>query len=63
MKVAMDSTVVIDTPQAPMINGFVKAMWMHQAEASGGGFHKAIRVFDRIEDIPGGRSSKEPRDD
>jgi hypothetical protein len=63
MKVAMDSTVVIDTPEAPMIDGFVKAMWRHQAEASGAGLPKAIRVFDRIENIPGGRSSKEPRDD
>lgn len=56
LKVAMESTVVIDTQDAPVINGFVMEMWRHQPEPSGAGLPKAVRVFDRIEDFFGHRS-------
>jgi hypothetical protein len=51
-KVAMESTVVVDTLQAPVIEGYVAEMWGHQLEPSGAGLPKAVRVWSRIEDIP-----------
>lgn len=50
MKVAMESTVVIDTPEAPTINEFVVKMWRRQKGPSGSGLPQVIRVFNRIED-------------
>lgn len=58
LKVAMESTVVIDTQEAPVINGLVMDMWEHQPEPSGAGLPKAVRVFNRIEDILDHRSSE-----
>ncbi|MGN5734690.1 DUF4238 domain-containing protein [Arthrobacter psychrochitiniphilus] len=52
MKVAMDSTVVIDTPEAPVINGLVMDMWRNQHQASGMGAPQAIHVWRRSGDIP-----------
>lgn len=52
MKIAMESTVVIDTPEAPVINGLVAEMWKHQPKPSGSGAPRAIRVFSNFEDIP-----------
>lgn len=51
VKIAMESTVVIDTLDAPVINGFVVEMWKHQAGPSGAGVPQAIRVFNNLEDI------------
>ena len=56
MKVAMGSTVVVDTPEAPVINGFVLEMWSHQREPSGAGLPNAVRVWSRIEGIAGSPS-------
>ncbi|WP_100809980.1 MULTISPECIES: DUF4238 domain-containing protein [unclassified Microbacterium] len=50
-KVAMESTVVIDTPEAPVITSFVTEMWSHQPEPTGAGLPKTVRVFNRIDDI------------
>lgn len=52
MKIATESTVVIDTLEAPVINGVVAEMWKYQAEPSGTGVPRAIRVFDDLGDIP-----------
>ncbi len=52
MKIAMESTVVIDTLEAPVINGLVAQMWNIQAVPSGAGVPQAIRVFNSPEDIP-----------
>lgn len=52
MKVAVESTVVIDTPEAPLISSLVAEMWAYQPEPLGAGLPQAIRVFDRLEDIP-----------
>lgn len=52
MKIAMESTVVIDTLEAPVINGFVAEMWKYQAKPSGTGVPQTIRVFKDLEDIP-----------
>jgi hypothetical protein len=52
MKIAMESTVVVDTIDAPIFNMLVAEMWSHQLEPSGEGLPKAIRVWSRIEDIP-----------
>ncbi|CAH0165295.1 hypothetical protein SRABI128_00895 [Microbacterium sp. Bi128] len=52
MKIAMESTVVVDTVEAPVVNGFVAEMWNHQPGPSGAGVPQAIRVFDNLEDIP-----------
>jgi len=58
MKVAMESTVVVDTLQAPVIKGrHVAGMWNHQLDPSGAGLPKAVRVWSRIEDIPDLRSN------
>ncbi|WP_454113159.1 hypothetical protein [Microbacterium maritypicum] len=51
LKVAMESTVLIDTKDAPVISGFVMDMWGHQREPSGAGLPKAIRVFNRMGDV------------
>ena len=56
MKVAMESTVVVDTPEAPVIKSFVAEMWRYQLEPSGTGLPKAVHVWSRIEDIPDSRS-------
>lgn len=56
MKVAMESTVVVDTLEAPVINGFVMEMWNHQRDPSGAGLPNAVRVWSRIEDIAGSPS-------
>lgn len=55
-KIAMESTVVVDTPEASIIKGFVEEMWSHQLEPSGTGLPKAVHVWSRIEDIPDSRS-------
>jgi hypothetical protein len=57
-KVAMESTVVVDTPEAPVINGGVMEMWGYQSEPSGAGVPKAIHIWSRIEDIPESRSGE-----
>ena len=59
MKVAMESTIVVDTPEAPVINGFVMEMWSHQPEPSGAGLPNAVGVWSRIEDIPDSRSEED----
>jgi hypothetical protein len=51
-KVATESTVVVDTLQAPIINGYVADLWSHQREPSGAGRPNAVRVWSRIGDIP-----------
>jgi hypothetical protein len=51
IKVAVESTVVIDTPEAPVINGLVREMWRYQPQPSGMGAPKAIRVWSQPEDI------------
>jgi hypothetical protein len=56
MKVAMESTVVVDTPEAPVINEFVTEMWRHQRVPSGAGVPNAVRVWSRIEDMVGSPS-------
>lgn len=60
MKIAMESTVVIDTLEAPFINGFLADMWKYQPEPSGAGVPRTTRVFSRFEDVPGrdGASSR-----
>ncbi|MEB0288498.1 DUF4238 domain-containing protein [Cryobacterium sp. 10S3] len=55
MKVAMESTVVVDTPDAPVIRGLVMQMWRYQPRPSGMGAPKAIHVWSRPEDIPDSR--------
>ncbi|WP_432733115.1 DUF4238 domain-containing protein [Microbacterium sp. MM2322] len=52
MKIAMESTVVIDTLEAPVINGLVAEMWKYQAKPIGAGVPQATRVLGNIEDIP-----------
>jgi hypothetical protein len=59
MKVAMESTVVVDTPEAPVINGFVMEMWGNQPEPSGAGVPKSVHLWSRIEDIPDSRSDQD----
>jgi|GEM_PF-6815758 len=58
LKVAMESTVVIDTQEAAVINDFVMDMWGHQREPGGAGLPKAVRVFNRIEDISDYRAAR-----
>lgn len=61
IKIAMESTVVIDTLEAPVIKGFVAEMWKYQAEPSGTGVPQAIRIFNSFEDIPArSKSSSDP---
>jgi hypothetical protein len=57
MKVAMESTVDVDTLEAPIITGFVAEMWSHQPEPSGAGLPKAIHLWSRIEDIANSHSN------
>ncbi|MEV7769861.1 DUF4238 domain-containing protein [Microbacterium sp. NPDC086615] len=52
MKIAMESTVVVDTLEAPVIGGFVAQMWKYQAAPSGAGVPRAIRIFNSPEDVP-----------
>jgi len=52
MKIAAESTLVIDTPQAPIIKGLVAEMWSHQLKPSGTGLPKAVHLWSRVEDIP-----------
>jgi hypothetical protein len=59
MKVAMESTVVVDTPEAPVINGFVTEMWSYRPQPNGAGLPNAVRVWSRIEDIPDSRSDQD----
>jgi len=56
LKIAMESTVVIDTPKATLINDFVADMWRHQPDPIGAGRPRAIRVFSRLRDISTYRS-------
>ena len=56
-KVAMESTVVVDTLQAPIIKGYVAEMWSGQFEPSGAGLPNALRVWSQIEDVPDPRSN------
>lgn len=55
MKVAMESTVVLDTPEAPVINELVMEMWRYQDQPSGMGAPKAIHLWSRPGDIPNSR--------
>ncbi|WP_156458805.1 DUF4238 domain-containing protein [Microbacterium sp. Leaf179] len=57
MKIAMESTVVIDTLEAPIINSFVAEMWKYQVGPSGAGVPQAIRVFNDLNDIPARRGA------
>lgn len=50
-KVAMESTVVVDTLEAPVIRELVMPMWRFQPQPSGTGAPKAINVWSRPEDI------------
>ncbi|KEP72862.1 hypothetical protein HR12_39570 [Microbacterium sp. SUBG005] len=52
MKIAMESTLVIDTVEAPVINGFVADMWKYQVKPIGAGVPQVVRVFDNLEVIP-----------
>lgn len=52
LKIAMESTVVIDTPGAPLIKSYVADMWASQLGPSGDGFPRSIRVWSSINDIP-----------
>lgn len=52
MKVAMESTIVVDALEAPFVKRFVAEMWSHQLKPSGTGLPKAVDVWSRIEDIP-----------
>lgn len=51
-KIAAESTVVIDTLEAPLIKGFVAPMWSHAPGPVGFGQPQAVHVYDRVEDIP-----------
>lgn len=52
MKVAMFSTVVADTLEAPIVSAFVRDMWDAQPGPAGAGVPVAVRIWDRPEDIP-----------
>jgi len=52
MKVAMSSTVVIDSVSAPLISAFVQDMWLRQGEPAGKGVPFSTRVWGRPQDIP-----------
>lgn len=52
MKIAMESTIVIDTKAAPVINRFVRQMWEYQLQPAGEGVPQSVDVYDRLEDIP-----------
>jgi len=52
MRVAMSSTVVVDTPAAPVITAFVQEMWGAQLGPAGTGTPAAMRIWDQPEDIP-----------
>jgi hypothetical protein len=51
MKIAMESTVVLDTPKAPIINGLVMEMWRYQRQPTGVGVPKVIHLWSRPENI------------
>ncbi|MFS0865984.1 DUF4238 domain-containing protein [Microbacterium sp. 179-B 1A2 NHS] len=59
MKVAMESTVVVDTPEAPIIEGFVAEMWSGQPAPSGTGLPSSIDVWTRFEHIPDSRARQD----
>lgn len=52
MKIAMESTIVVDTLEGPIIKGYVGEMWSHQSQPSGEGIPAAVHVYSRISDIP-----------
>jgi len=52
LKLAMESTVVVDTLEAPVITGMVAEMWKHQVEPSGAGLPNSLHLWSRIEDVP-----------
>lgn len=51
MKVVLESTVLVDTVSAPVINSFVADIWKNEIEPAGTGRARAIHVSDRFEDI------------
>ncbi|GMM96532.1 hypothetical protein [Microbacterium sp. MTN4-26] len=52
IEVATESTVVIDGPDAPVINGQVLEMWHSQPQRSGEGLPHVVRIFDSPKDMP-----------
>nr|WP_307381640.1 hypothetical protein [Microbacterium sp. W4I20] len=52
MKIATESTIVIDTEEAPVVNSFVRQMWEHQLQPAGEGVPQSVDVYDRLQDIP-----------